>query len=67
METEFGNWRTEFRKALGGTKVQPGGVTLTLLEDTGDKLMKVSREGLENERKRKSVIRHNVWRELAKQ
>ena len=67
LQTEFSSWQSEFRKALGSSRVQPGGVTLTLLEDTGDKLTKVSREGLEQERKRKSVIRRNIWRELAKQ
>ena len=65
METESDNWRTEVRKALGAPGL-PGGVTVTLLDDTRDKLMKVSREGLLNERKRKSVIRRNIWQELAK-
>ena len=66
METESENWRSKLRKAVGTQGLQPGGVTVTLIDDTKDKLMKVSREGLEYERKCKSVICKNIWQELAK-
>ena len=64
LQTEFSSWQTEFCQALGPPRVQTGGVTLTLLEDSGDRLKGVSWE--ERERKRKSVIRRNIWRELQK-
>ena len=62
METQ---WRAELREALAAPGL-PGGVTVTLLDDTREKLLKVSREGLMIERKRKSVIRRNIWQELAR-
>ena len=38
---------------------------MTLLDDSQDRLLKVSREGLMMERQRKSVIRRNLWQKLA--
>merc|ERR1711954_272599 len=57
--------RSELRECLA-TPGLPGGVSVTLLDDSQDKLLKVSREGLMIERQRKSVIRRNLWQELAR-
>ena len=64
LQTEFSSWHTEFCQALGPPRVQTGGVSLTLLEDSKDRLKGVSWE--ESERKRKSVIRGNIWAKLRK-
>ena len=57
-------WRSELRECVSAPRV-PGGVSITLLDDSQDRLLKVSREGLMMERQRKSVIRRNLWQKLA--
>ena len=57
-------WRSELRECVAAPRV-PGGVSVTLLDDSQDRLLKVSREGLMMERQRKSVIRRNLWQKLA--